>query len=102
MSVVPELLTATERGVAVRVLASAGAAVSKVRGVHGGALKVSVRAAPENGRANAEIEALLAEFFGVAKNSVRVVAGETSRAKRIEIAGISVEAARTRIFSRKA
>lgn len=47
-------------GVTVAVLASAGAAQSKVRGLHGDALKVAVRAAPEKGKANAEIEELLA------------------------------------------
>ena len=63
------MLTELANGVSVGVLASAGASVSKIRGVHGGALKVAVRAAPENGKANAEIEALLAVFFGAAKKA---------------------------------
>ncbi|HLX64965.1 MAG TPA: DUF167 domain-containing protein [Planctomycetota bacterium] len=92
-----EILTEIPNGIAVNILASAGASVSKVRGVHGGALKVAVRAAPEKGKANAEIEEVLAEFFGVSRKSVSVVGGVTSRNKRVEVAGVSMAAARERI-----
>jgi uncharacterized protein len=85
------------RGVTVEVLAAAGASVSKVRGVHGGALKVAVRAAPEKGKANAEICVVLAEFFGVAKNAVCLVAGETSRNKRVQVLGIGLAAAEAKV-----
>jgi len=84
-------------GVTIEVLASAGASVSKVRGLHGGALKVAVRAAPEKGKANAEIEEVLAAFFGVAKNNAAVIVGQTSRNKRVEVLGISTDAAETKI-----
>ena len=96
-------LIATEipGGVAISVLASAGASVSKVRGVHGGALKVAVRAAPENGKANAEIEKLLAAFLGTNKKSVTVAGGMTSRNKRVEILGVSLKTAREKIAARK-
>lgn len=83
------MLRAVNGGVTIEVLASAGASVSKVRGVHGAALKVAVRAAPEKGKANAEIEEVLAEFFGVAKNQVAVVAGQTSRNKRVQVLGLN-------------
>jgi uncharacterized protein (TIGR00251 family) len=86
-------------GVTVEVLASAGASVSKVRGLHGGALKVAVRAAPEKGKANAEIEEVLADFFGVAKNQAGVIAGQTSRIKRVQILGIDTAAAEAKIAS---
>lgn len=83
-------------GVTVEVLASAGAANSCVRGVHGGALKVAVRAAPEKGKANAEVEAVLAGYFGVSSRQVAVIAGQTSRKKRVQIAGISLETAQAK------
>lgn len=91
------ILTEIPNGVSVGVLASAGTSVSKVRGVHGGALKVAVRAAPENGKANAEIEVLLAEFFETNKKSVRVASGLTSRNKRVEILGIALKTAQEKI-----
>ncbi|HEY3324051.1 MAG TPA: DUF167 family protein [Planctomycetota bacterium] len=84
-------------GVTVEVLASAGASVSKVRGLHGGALKVAVRAAPEKGKANAEIEELLADFFGMSAGQVTVIVGQTSRHKRVQILGIDINTALARI-----
>lgn len=50
-------------------------------------LKARVRAVPENGKANAALEALLAETLGVAKSQVKIVAGLTARRKTVEIAG---------------
>ena len=79
------------------VLATPGSSVSKVRGVHGTALKVAVRAAPERGKANDEIVDVLAEFFDVAAQSVQIVSGETSRNKRVRIAGLSIDTALARI-----
>ena len=43
------------------------------------ALKIAVSAAPEGGKANAAVAALLAETLGVAKSAVSVVAGATDR-----------------------
>jgi uncharacterized protein (TIGR00251 family) len=50
-------------------------------------ISVRVRAAPEKGAANAALERLLADWLGVPKRSVSVVAGSTSRQKTVRIAG---------------
>jgi uncharacterized protein (TIGR00251 family) len=50
-----------------------------------GVLKVKVTAAPEKGKANAAICALLADEFGVSRKKVRLVRGETSPLKRFII-----------------
>jgi uncharacterized protein len=55
------------------------------------ALKVSVTAAPEDGKANAAVIALLAKEWGVAKSAISVVAGATDRRKLVEIRGPSRE-----------
>lgn len=44
-----------------------------------------VTAAPEKGRANAAIEALLAKALGLPKSSVSVEKGETQRIKTVRI-----------------
>jgi uncharacterized protein (TIGR00251 family) len=49
------------------------------------ALRVRVRAAPEKGRANAAVEALLAKALGLPKSAVSVEKGETSRIKTVRI-----------------
>ncbi len=51
------------------------------------ALKVAVTAAPEKGRANDAVIALLAKTFGVAKRDVTLVSGATDRRKVLRIAG---------------
>ena len=50
-------------------------------------LKARVRAAPENGSANAALEELLAETFDVPKSAVAVTRGAGSRVKTVRIAG---------------
>ena len=52
-------------------------------------LKARVRAAPEDGKANAALEAMLAKAFGVAKRKVKVARGATARLKAVEIEGVS-------------
>jgi len=55
----------------------------------GKALKVSVTTAPEDGKANAAVTALLAQEWGVAKSAISVVSGATDRRKLVEIRGPS-------------
>lgn len=90
-------LKATSDGLELEILATPGSSVSKVRNVHGSALKVAVRAAPERGKANDEIVEVLAKFFGVPRGSVAILSGETSRNKRVRITGLSIDSARERI-----
>jgi uncharacterized protein YggU (UPF0235/DUF167 family) len=56
-----------------------------------GALKVRLAAVPQDGRANAALEALLAKILGVHKSAVRVVAGRASTRKRVDVDGLSRE-----------
>jgi uncharacterized protein (TIGR00251 family) len=53
----------------------------------GWALKLSVGAPPEDGKANAAVIALLAAALGVAKSAISVVSGATDRRKLVEIRG---------------
>jgi uncharacterized protein YggU (UPF0235/DUF167 family) len=53
-----------------------------------GRLRVRVTAAPERGRANTALEALLAEALDIPRRCVRVVSGHTSPAKLVEIEGV--------------
>ena len=52
-------------------------------------IKARVRAAPEDGKANAALEALLAKALGVAKSNVSVTRGQTARMKTVEVDGAS-------------
>ena len=48
-------------------------------------LKVRVRAVPEKGKANGAVETLLAKALGLPKSAVKVVTGQTSRTKGVDI-----------------
>jgi uncharacterized protein YggU (UPF0235/DUF167 family) len=52
-------------------------------------LKARVRAAPENGEANAALEKLIAKALGVTKSQVTVTRGAKARLKTLSIEGAS-------------
>ena len=65
------------------------ASKTELAGLHGTALKVRLHSPPMDGAANEELIYFLARLLGVAKRSVRIVSGNSSRAKVIEIDGVS-------------
>ena len=72
-----------------------GARRSEVVGPLGAAWKLRVQAAPERGRANDAVEALLAGVLSLPKASVEVVAGHTTQDKIVALTGIELAAAET-------
>lgn len=74
----------------VRLVISAKPKSSKAGvSVKDGVVVVKVNAPPEDGKANAAVLEVVAEFFGVPRSRVSIVRGETSRHKEIAIAGVS-------------
>jgi hypothetical protein len=69
-----------------------GAKTTAFVGRHGDAMKVRLAAPPVDGKANAALCAFVAEFCGVAKSAVSLLSGESSRAKRVRVAGASDDA----------
>jgi len=49
--------------------------------------EVAVKEVPEKGRANARIVELLSKYFGVKKDRIKLVAGETSKSKLFQVLG---------------
>lgn len=68
-----------------------------VAGLHGGALKVSLTAPPEDGRANAALIALLAELFSLQRAQIALINGASSRSKSLRLAGLTAEQVRQRL-----
>ena len=56
-----------------------------VESLESGGLRVAVTAPPREGRANAAVIAALAEHFHISRSRVRIVRGERSRKKVVEI-----------------
>jgi uncharacterized protein (TIGR00251 family) len=73
---------------------------NRLVGLHAGALKLEVTAAPEGGEANRVVERLLAECLGVAPSRASVVSGAASRSKTVEITGVTADMASRRIAER--
>jgi uncharacterized protein len=79
---------ARKRTVSINVKAVPRAARDEIVGWLDGVLKIRVAAPPQDGRANAALETLLAAALGLRKSAVRVAAGHGSARKRVEIEGI--------------
>lgn len=52
-------------------------------------IKISVAAPPVDGKSNEALLAFVAEALGVAGTAVTLVAGHTSRSKRLRVAGLT-------------
>ena len=83
--------TATADGVRLRLKVRPQARRTGIDGVvpdrDGDALSVSVTAAPEDGKANAAVIALLAKALGIAKSAISVTQGAAARRKPTRAAG---------------
>jgi uncharacterized protein YggU (UPF0235/DUF167 family) len=74
-----------------------GASRDELVGRHGEGWKARVTAAPERGRANDAVIALLARVLRIDRGSIRVVAGHAARRKVVEIDGVDEEEAGRRL-----
>ena len=66
-----------------------GSSRNGIAGWLGDTLKVRVTAQPERGKANAAVEAAIADALGISIKSARVIQGRTSTRKIVEILGMS-------------
>ncbi len=98
-------LEQTGEALFVRVRAAPGARRDRVVGIYSGvrdgilrtALKVSVSAAPEKGKANRAICRVLARALELRPSQVSLHSGMTSRDKKVRVDGLSRAAAEERL-----
>ena len=65
-----------------------------IEGEWQGAMKVRLTAPPVDDKANAALCVFLAEQLNIPRSAVRILAGEHSRIKRIEIRGVTAQRVR--------
>jgi uncharacterized protein len=87
----------TASGVSFAVRLQPKAKKTAVVGELDGALKLAVTAPPIEGRANEACVRFLAELLNVARSSVTIAAGASSRNKVIRIEGLTAEQVRARL-----
>ena len=68
--------------------------------VEGSKLKVYVTAAPEGGKANDAVVALLAKSLGISKSHIRILRGDKSRDKLLDIARLTEDEVIARLTDR--
>ena len=73
------------------VVVSPGGRQSQIVGRYGDAWKLRVKAAPEHGRANGDVRALLSRALSVPREAVSIEAGLTSRRKIVAVAGVETK-----------
>lgn len=81
--------TQTSEGVVLNVRAQPRSSRAGIDGLLGEAMKVRIRCAPVDGKANRELVETLAEAFDLPKSRVVFKSGETSKTKRILLVGLS-------------
>ncbi|MFO0946318.1 MAG: DUF167 domain-containing protein [Planctomycetota bacterium] len=87
----------TSHGVSFAVKAKPAAKVNGITGEHDGALRVSVTAPPEQGKANDAIVRLLADSLEIKRSQIEIIKGHSSAQKSVQVVGHSADEIRERI-----
>lgn len=82
-------LRASGDGVVLSLHVQPGAKRTEVVGLHGESLKIRLAAPPVDGKANQCLLDYVAEKLGVTKQQVTLLSGQTSRSKRVAVAGLT-------------
>ncbi len=67
------------------------ASTTEIAGMHGDVIKIRIAAPAVDGAANRALIDFIAQHLGIAKRSVRIIAGGASRRKLLEIDGVTPE-----------
>ena len=81
--------TETPEGIVLNVKAQPRSSKAGIDGLLGDAVKVRIRCAPVDGKANKELVETLADAFDLPKSMVVFKSGETSKTKRILLKGVT-------------
>lgn len=83
--------TQTPEGIVLNVKAQPRSSKAGLDGLLGDAIKVKIRCAPVDGKANKELVETLADAFDLPKSRVVFKSGETSKTKRILLVGLKAD-----------
>jgi hypothetical protein len=84
-------ITESPGAVRIAIHAQPNAKKTESAGLHADSLKLKVHAPPVDGAANEEICRFFSKTFRIPLRSVRIIQGELSRAKVVELEGVSRE-----------
>ncbi len=81
--------TRTRDGIRIEVKVEPRSSKKGLAGVLGNKLKVKLTSPPVDGAANEQLVEVLAEAFGIKKTAVKIIRGQSSKNKVVELTGIS-------------
>lgn len=87
-------IDAHQEGVTLLLHCQPGAKVSRIVGEHGERLKISLNAPAVDNKANEVLIAWLSDRLSVPRKQIELLAGHSSRQKRVLIRGVHVDATR--------
>lgn len=91
------MIRTTDAGITIDIRVIPRARRSEIGGIRDDRLIVRLAAPPVDGAANQALITFLSDLLERPRRSVRLLAGETSRSKRVEIQGMTLDAARRRL-----
>jgi uncharacterized protein YggU (UPF0235/DUF167 family) len=94
-------ITSHPQGAVLSVVATPRSGVTAFGAVEGDAVRLRIAAPPVQGAANAALLRFLAEAAGVSRSTIRVVAGDTGRRKRVLFEGLTAEELERRLSRRQ-
>lgn len=87
----PQWVQPQENGVFLLLHCQPGAKLTRLVGEHGGRLKIALNAPAVDNKANEELVAWLGDRLGVPRRQLQIVAGQTSRQKKVMVLGLDVK-----------
>lgn len=84
--------------VKIRLRVAPSAKKALVKGVHAGALKLSVSEPPEKGKANSGVQKLIAKALNIPARDVEIIAGLSSQDKVVLLSNIDAATLTSRLL----
>ncbi len=88
LMVMDKLIKRSKKGIILKVKVEPRSSRKGISGLIGDALKIRVNAPPVGGAANEELVEILSREFGIKKTAIKIIKGQFSRDKVVEIEGI--------------
>jgi uncharacterized protein len=78
----------SKKGITIKIKVEPRSSRKGISGVIGDTLKIRVNSPPVGGAANEELIDILSEEFGIRKTAIKIVRGNSSKDKLVEVVGI--------------
>ncbi|HKY61852.1 MAG TPA: DUF167 domain-containing protein [bacterium] len=99
MTSLPAWLRESPKGCSLAVRVQPKAGRDRLVKVEEGHLKIQLKAPAEDGKANAALLRFLQDFFKIQRANIKILLGEKSRSKWVEISGLSAAEASAAVWS---